>query len=174
MADVESLCDRAHAWARQGRYREAEAAYREAARIDPGRLKAYLGLGLVLRRQRRPAEAEAIFKHAILLKPDGVSAHVELGGALFEQTRYPEAAAAFREAIRLRPDSPQAHVSLGLALARQGDYAGAESALRQARHGSAQRIGAYPGRSPHKPFRWLGGERAKTHSPGAPVQEPDV
>ena len=114
MADSEFLCNQAQAWARQGRYPEAEAGYREAIRTEPDRLKAYLGLGLVLRRQRRSAEAEAVFKHAILLKPDGVSAHMELGGALFEQGRYPEAAAAYREAIRLRPDFAQAHVSLGL------------------------------------------------------------
>src|SRR5258708_1227560 len=75
-------------------------AYREAAGLDPGRVKAYLGLGLVLRRQRRSPEAEAIFRQAILLNPQGASAHVELGGALFEQARYPEAAAAFRDAIR--------------------------------------------------------------------------
>jgi len=87
VASAESLCERAHVWARQGRYREAEAAYREAVRTDPGRVRAYLGLGLVLRRQRRSAEAEAVFKQAILLKPDGVSAHLELGAALFEQTR---------------------------------------------------------------------------------------
>ena len=122
MPEVESLCERAHIWVRQGRYLEAEAAYREAVRVDPGRLSAYLGLGLVLRRQRRSVEAEAVFKQAILLQPRGVSAHLELGGALFEQTRYAEAAAAFREAIRLRPDSPQAHVSLGLALSRRGEW----------------------------------------------------
>ena len=132
VADSESLCNQAQAWARQGRYPEAEAAYREAVLTEPDRLKAYLGLGLVLRRQRRSAEAEAVFKHAILLKPDGVSAHMELGGALFEQGRYPEAAAAYREAIRLRPDFAQAHVSLGLALARTGAYGDAEFALRRA------------------------------------------
>ena len=48
MADSESLCNRAHAWASQGRYHEAESVYREAVRLDPGRVKAYLGLGLVL------------------------------------------------------------------------------------------------------------------------------
>ena len=82
MAEGESLCERAHVWARHGRYCEAEVAYREAVRTDPGRLRAYLGLGLVLRRQRRSAEAETAFKQAILLKPDGVSAHLEPGGAL--------------------------------------------------------------------------------------------
>ena len=40
MANAESLCERAHVWVRQGRYREAEAAYREAVRNDPGRLRA--------------------------------------------------------------------------------------------------------------------------------------
>src|SRR5206468_12559579 len=84
VADAEALCDLAHTWARHGRYREAENAYREAARLDPGRLKAYLGLGLVLRRQRRSAEAEAIFRQAILLSPQAGTAHLELGGALFE------------------------------------------------------------------------------------------
>src|SRR5437870_13137479 len=82
VAEAESICERAQVWARQGRYREAEAAYREAIRTDPGRLRAYLGLGLVLRRQRQSVEAEAVFKQAILLNPAGVSAHLELGGAL--------------------------------------------------------------------------------------------
>ena len=60
MRDFDGWCERARAWLRQGRYREAELAYREAIGLRPDDVKLRLDLALVLRRQRRSADAEAV------------------------------------------------------------------------------------------------------------------
>src|SRR3989442_4683171 len=106
--DSHALWERARRWASQGRYDDAEAAYREALRLAPDDVRARLGLGLCLRRQRRPADAEAVLREAVLLQPGSASIHAELGGALFEQRKYTDAAAAFREGARPPPRLPPA------------------------------------------------------------------
>ena len=99
--DSHAFWERARRWASQGRYGDAETAYREALRLVPDDVRVRLGLGLCLRRQRRPADAEAVLREAVLLQPGSASVHAELGGALFEQGKYADAAAAFREATRV-------------------------------------------------------------------------
>ena len=54
----------------QGRYAEAEAAYREAAaRLDPRDGSLPFALGSALLRQGRPEEAEAEYREAVSLQP---------------------------------------------------------------------------------------------------------
>src|SRR2546428_11017917 len=81
--DSHALWERARRWASQGRYDDAEAAYREALRLAPDDVRARLSLGLCLRRQRRPADAEAVLREAVLLQPGSASIHAELGGGVF-------------------------------------------------------------------------------------------
>src|SRR5712691_7408599 len=128
MKDFDGWCERARAWLRQGRYREAELAYREAIGLRPDDVKLRLDLALVLRRQRRSADAEAILRDVVALRPDLASAHAELGAVLFELGRYREAAVAFREATRVRPDFARAH--LGTVLRRQRRSGDAEAVYR--------------------------------------------
>src|SRR2546426_4422053 len=73
--DSHALWERARRWASQGRYDDAEAAYREALRLAPDDVRARLGLGLCLRRQRRPADAEAVLREAVLLQPGRSEEH---------------------------------------------------------------------------------------------------
>src|SRR2546428_8208976 len=101
--DSHALWERARRWASQGRYDDAEAAYREALRLAPDDVRARLSLGLCLRRQRRPADAEAVLREAVLLQPGSASIHAELGGAPFEQRKYTDAAPAVPEAPRPPP-----------------------------------------------------------------------
>jgi Flp pilus assembly protein TadD len=117
---------------RQGRYTEAEAAYREAIRLDPALADAHNDLGLVLRDTGRLAEAEAAYREAIRLDPDYAIAHNDLGHVLAETGRLAEAEAAYREAIRLGPDYPYPHNGLGNVLADTGRLAEAEAAYREA------------------------------------------
>ena len=48
--DAASLCARGRALAAEGRFADAEAAYREALRRTPDDVQAHLALGLCLRR----------------------------------------------------------------------------------------------------------------------------
>jgi Flp pilus assembly protein TadD len=51
------------------RYREAETAYREAIRLDPGLAMAHNNLGVVLKVLKRKREADAAFGEAARLDP---------------------------------------------------------------------------------------------------------
>jgi tetratricopeptide (TPR) repeat protein len=116
----------------QHRYAEAEAAYKEAIRLNPGLADAHSSLGFALRSLGRYAEAEAACRKAIRLNPGLADAHNALGGALHMLGRYAEAMAAFREAIRLNPGLARAHSNLGGALYMLGRYAEAVAACREA------------------------------------------
>jgi len=127
---AEAHYNHAKALERQGRLREAEAAYRQAIRLRPNYPEAHNDLGLVLSVQDRSAEAEAEVREAIRLKPDFVPAHKNLGHVLVDQSRYKEGEAEIREALRLKPDDPEAHSSLANALYNQGRYKEADAAYR--------------------------------------------
>ena len=113
-------------------YVESEAAYREAARLDPSDAQAQNGLGNALYGQKRYAEAEAAYREAVRLDPANAVMHRNLSLALYAQKRYPETEASYREALRLDPDHAQGHNGLGNALYGQKRYAEAEAAYREA------------------------------------------
>jgi Flp pilus assembly protein TadD/tRNA A-37 threonylcarbamoyl transferase component Bud32 len=115
----------------QGRHKKAEAAFRQAIRLNPDYYTAHGNLGNALFNQGRHKEAEAAYRQAIRLKPNDPKGHNNLGGALDSQGRHKEAETAYREAIRLKPDFPRAHHNLGLALNYQGRYKEAEGAFRE-------------------------------------------
>jgi hypothetical protein len=91
---------------RQYRYTDAEAAYREAVRLDPGNFHGHNGLGTVLYAMKRYSEAEAAYREAIRALPDNAYAYNGLGNVLRATKRYREAAAAYRYAIRIDPNEP--------------------------------------------------------------------
>ena len=115
MARADSLCARALAAARRGRFAEAEAALRDALRLRPEDPVGRANLATVLRRQRRPADAEVIQREALAEAP-AAATHADLGGALFEQARYAEAEAAYRDALGLEPGDARARAGLAMAL----------------------------------------------------------
>jgi tetratricopeptide (TPR) repeat protein len=137
-ATAEDFCRRGDALAGRLLDGEAEAAYREATRLQPDHQRAHRGLGLVLLRQSRNAAAEAAFREALALKRDDAEAQQKLGEALFSQGRYKEAEAPYREAealyraaVRAQPDSAPARCDLGLALEGQGRFDDALVELRR-------------------------------------------
>jgi tetratricopeptide (TPR) repeat protein len=119
------LCD-------EGRYAEAESAYRAAIAAAPDFAYAHASLAVPLCETGRYAEADASCRIAIQLSPASALGHENLGYVLSEQGIYDEATAAYREAIRLMPDDPDAYQGLGDALRFQGSSAEAEMAYRQA------------------------------------------
>jgi tetratricopeptide (TPR) repeat protein len=116
----------------QRRFADAEAAYREAIRLDPGLAVAHNNLGNVLEATQRYGEAEAAYREAIRLYPGFALAHQNLGIALKRLKRYPEAETAFREAIRHNPDLATAYNNLGDVLEVLKRYPEAETTLRKA------------------------------------------
>ncbi len=69
------------------RYPEAEAAFREAIRLDPANADAHGNLGIVLGELKRYREAEAAFREAIRLDPANADAQSALAWVLAERKR---------------------------------------------------------------------------------------
>jgi Flp pilus assembly protein TadD len=91
---------------RQGRFKEAEAAYREAVCFLPDNPTVHVNLGVTLGAQGRFEEAEAAYREALRLDTDNAVAHWNLGGALQEQGRFAEALEAFRRGHALGSKAP--------------------------------------------------------------------
>ncbi len=110
----------------------AEAAFRQALRLDPNYTHAHNNLGLVLHDKGDLQGAIAEHKEALHLDPKFAWAHNNLGWALQDKGDKAGAEAAFREAIRLDPKLVLAHINLGVVLRDQGDKTGAEAVFREA------------------------------------------
>ena len=117
----------AAAWADLGdlelalqRSAEAEAALRQAIRLDPRSARAFNLLGLVLAgRKEALAEAEASFRRSITLDPKLPDPWINLGHLQQDQLqRFSEAEKSYRRAIELDPGASLAWNGLGNLLAR--------------------------------------------------------
>ncbi|MBS0333373.1 MAG: tetratricopeptide repeat protein [Proteobacteria bacterium] len=103
-----------------GRYAEAEAATRQALRLEPGHVGALGNLGAMLRVQRRPAEALAVFERGLALAPDSAALRVNHANLLSDLGRWGEALASAERACALAPADGAAHAARGQALAGLG------------------------------------------------------
>lgn len=132
--------NRGNALYNQGRYAEAEDAYREATRLNPYSARAHYWLGFSLYKQGRYAEAGEVFRRTAQLdidvNPYYADAYYALGGTLYEQGLYADAEFALREAIRTNKlntaQTANAYNTLGAALDEQGNYAKAIEAFEEA------------------------------------------
>jgi protein O-mannosyl-transferase len=95
--------ERANALRDQGRLADAEAAYREAIRLDPAFAGARINLGIALAMRGVADEAASQLSEAIRLDPGDASAHYNLGALLARQGRTTEAKAQFEETLRISP-----------------------------------------------------------------------
>lgn len=95
------------------RFAEAEAAYREAIRLDPRLDLAHNNLGILLALRGAAEEAAAEFRTVLRLNPRDVDAHLNLGVLLRKLGRNQDAAGHFAEALRLDPENAQAKQALG-------------------------------------------------------------
>ena len=114
---------------RLGKLDAAAVQFRTALRLDPKLARAYVMLGITLRRQGDHKGAWANFRRAVELDPTDANAQYNLGMELKTEGDNAGAIAAFRRAIELKPDFEKAHYSLGIALRSQGDTAAAHKEL---------------------------------------------
>jgi len=116
----------------QRRYKEAEAAFREAVGLGPVRADYQAGLGYALLGQERYRDAGTELRAAVSLAPDRADYLAALGRAWLGQKHYSEAVAAFSEAVRLAPDRSDYLSGVGHARLGQEHYHEAETAFRRA------------------------------------------
>lgn len=129
----------------QGRLTEAEAAYREALRLEPDFVPAMMNGAMLAHRQGRAGEAEALFRKAIAAAPAVAQSEQELKQFLAEawyslglllaeagSSRMAEAAAALEESTRHDATRPATYYNLGLARQQLGQWPAAATALARA------------------------------------------
>ena len=98
----------------EGKYKEAEAAFRAAARIDPKGVRSRVDLGDVyLMAFRKPSEAIPFYKEAIALDPKHGGAHYALGMALTMSGDEAGAISSLNQAVVLSPNNPLPYYQLG-------------------------------------------------------------
>lgn len=123
--------DRGIALARQARWDEAAAAFREALRQNPEQAAAWSNLGNVLKAQGRWDEAQRAFEKALALGPNDFETYVNLG-SLFRDRRQPaRALEQFERARVMRPDHPHVWRGLAHSLRELGRFEEGEACFRE-------------------------------------------
>ncbi len=116
----------------EGRYAEAEAAYRQAQQQALDDPRPSYNLGHVLYRQGRYPEAQQAWERALSTASapeQKADIWYNLGNAFAQQNRWEAAIRAYENSLRLRPGDPDAKVNLQLAQKkRQQKQASAPSA----------------------------------------------
>ena len=114
-------------------YREAEAAYRQAIKLDPyNSADAYYALGLTYRDWGQFDDEISAYKHAIRLRPDYANAYDRLGQRYLQLKKYSDAIEAFKQLGLLKPSDANAQNNLGEAYAAAGRNDDAVETFRQA------------------------------------------
>jgi protein O-GlcNAc transferase len=129
-----ALDDARAAWER-GDAALAEAGCRDALAADPDEVRAWILLGLVLRK-RQPEDARMALAAAIERSPKHPDAWFQLGNLHREARRYREAIAAYEAATLAAPGNSSLLNNLGLALEGAGEIARAEASYRSALSGA--------------------------------------
>jgi hypothetical protein len=108
--------------ARQGRFTEAAACFREALRLHPDYPEAHSNLAGTLAEQGDLQAALRSYQDALRLRPDSAEAHHNLGVVFARSGDLGRAITSYQEAIRLQPDGAQAHFDLGVARLLLGNF----------------------------------------------------
>lgn len=101
-------------------YVEAEAAYREALRLDPTFVSAMTNLGNLRYRLGDEAGAVTLYERALALDPEQPEAHYNLGFIEFEKGHLTIALPFFEKAVSLDPGFADAHFNLASVLDQLG------------------------------------------------------
>jgi tetratricopeptide (TPR) repeat protein len=105
----------------RGELADAEAAYRAALALSPGRAAVAHNLGVVVAARGRHQEALGYFDAALAADPHYVSAHYNRAVALAALGRSEEAISGFSRACALEPEHYDAHRALGFLWLAQGE-----------------------------------------------------
>jgi Flp pilus assembly protein TadD len=126
----------------EGKWPEAERAFREALKLFPEDAQTYVQLGVAFEAQQKEEKAEAAYRKAIWFAPENPEAYFRLGGLLENQAlvlgqaehlephtfpdgsearkKHHEAEWEYHEALRLKPDHLEALKRMAALLDAQG------------------------------------------------------
>jgi tetratricopeptide (TPR) repeat protein len=103
-----------------GRFDDAIAAYREAARLAPTAVEPRLGLTLPLLAKQSWRELETASRDVLRIDPKNGVARARLAHAHYSVGNYPDAAVVYRTLVEEYPGELDHQTGLGWALARMG------------------------------------------------------
>ncbi|HEX6894032.1 MAG TPA: tetratricopeptide repeat protein [Bryobacteraceae bacterium] len=103
----------------------AEAAFREAIRLQPDYAAARLNLAILLSQRGQTAEAAFHFAYAVRARPDYALGHFNYGLMLAELQRPADAREQFEATLKADPNYAQAHEELGKLAESSGRFADA-------------------------------------------------
>ena len=102
----------------KGKFTEAERAYNEVLRRQPGNFRALHLLGLLALQRGQVERGIELLGKSLQLESRQPLAHRDLGNAFQQSERYEEALACYDKALALKPDLADAHNNRGIALAQ--------------------------------------------------------
>lgn len=118
----------------EGKFDEAEKAFRETLALAPTNDAAHDNLGYLLERQGKLQEAANEYKKAIEANPRSRQAHFKLGRILVNQQHYAEAIEQLKQTLTpVDEATPSYEYALGAAYGRAGDRTQALHYLEQAK-----------------------------------------
>jgi Putative Zn-dependent protease, contains TPR repeats len=127
IAAEKANAERPEAWlsigafeAERGRPGEAEAAYRQALRLDPASAPVMVNLADLYRATGRDSQAEPLLRQGIVTAPDYAPAEHALGLLLARRHDMPGALAALKKAVELAPEDARYAYVYAIALNSAG------------------------------------------------------
>ncbi len=102
------------------KYKDAIEAYKQAVKIKPHYVDAYLNLGQVHYKLGKYPEAVDVYKQALKMRPD-MQTYNKLGTLYIVSGKYSEAIDIFEQAIGIDSRNPETHFNLGIAYFLSGD-----------------------------------------------------
>jgi tetratricopeptide (TPR) repeat protein len=124
----------------EGKFDEADKAFRKTLAIAPSNDAAHNNLGYLLERKGKLDEAAVEYRKAIDANPTSRQAHFKLGRILLNQQHYTEAIEQLQQTLTpVDEDTPSYVYALGAAYGRAGDRAQALHYLEEARELAVKR-----------------------------------
>jgi tetratricopeptide (TPR) repeat protein len=119
-------------YADQGRYQDAELAYRKAIELQPKFIPAYVNMAHLLSGQQREREADGFLRRGLALHPKSADLQHALGLSLVRQKRLDEAVDALASGADLAPQNARYAYVYAVALQSSGKLEQAIEVLEDA------------------------------------------
>lgn len=116
----------------QGKYKEAEAAFRHAINLQADYVDAYYNLGLALNKSHHTAEAINTYRSVLELAPQHPGAHFQLGCMLMQQDKIEAARDQFEIVSKAYPNHLETQANLATCYLKLGDIKKARLSYMQA------------------------------------------
>ena len=129
---IEQLAVRAEQFENDGKWEDAESAYREILKIDPRSIAALNRLGAIEVRRGQFSAGIRYYKQALDLNPSEFATNLNLGIAFMKKQDYTSAVPPLERAARAAPENFQARELLAGALVGQNDFSRAVPHLEKA------------------------------------------